>query len=73
MVPPAAGSSSARFGNPGPALKTGIGIAAMLLLLVPLITVAADARGGGGGGGGGEEVAVALVATLEGPAAMVVE
>ena len=53
MVQPATGSSSAGFENAGPALKTGIGIAAMLLLLVPLITVAADARGGGGGGGGG--------------------
>ena len=51
--PPVAGSKLAKLGNPRPALKTGIGIAAMLLLIVPLITVAADARGGGGGGGHG--------------------
>jgi LTXXQ motif family protein len=50
---PVAGSKLAKLGNPMPALKTGMGIAAMLLLIVPLITVAADARGGGGGGGHG--------------------
>ena len=50
--PPVAGSKLAKL-NPRPALKAGIGIAAMLLLIIPLITVAADARGGGGGGHGG--------------------
>jgi hypothetical protein len=51
--PFSAPSPVAKLGNPRPALKTGMGIAAMLLLIVPLITVAADARGGGGGGGHG--------------------